>query len=97
MVSVKNITFKYPKNEVRYLEDIFSESKNIFSPKGVFVTKVIKGNIIASVKTKILSVTNTPFTIFLFSNFWGVKRAFSKNHVLDEIWQRNQLPKLNIS
>ena len=58
------------KNEVRYLENIFfSDFKSIFPYERVFFTKVLKTNIIAFIKRKILrpvlSVTNPPFTFFM--------------------------------
>ena len=61
----------HPKNEVRYLENIFFRlKKRFFTVKGVFFTKATKANIIAFIKTKILrpvlSVKNHPFTFFEF-------------------------------
>ena len=61
----------HPKNEVRYLENIFFRlKKRFFTYKGVFFTKATKANIIAFIKTKILrpvlSVKNHPFTFFEF-------------------------------
>ena len=48
-----------------YWKYIFQTLEAIFPYKGVFVTKVVKANIIAFIKTKILrpvlSVTNPPF------------------------------------
>ena len=60
-----------PKKEVRYLKNIFFQTLEAFFPhKGVFVTKVMKANIIAFIKTKILrpvtSMTTPPFTFFEF-------------------------------
>ena len=60
------------KNEVRYLENIFfSDFKSIFPYERVFFTKVLKTNIIAFIKTKIvrpvLSVTKPPFAFFSFT------------------------------
>ena len=44
--------------------------RSVFAHKGVFVTKVMKANIIAFIKTKILrpitSMTTPPFTFFEF-------------------------------
>ena len=62
---------QHPKNKVRYLENIFFHTLEAFFPhKGVFVTKVMKANIIAFTKTKILrpvtSMTTHPFTFFEF-------------------------------
>ena len=59
----------HPKNEVRYLENFFSDLRSVFfTYKGVFFTKATKANIIAFIKTKILrpvlSVKNHPFTFF---------------------------------
>ena len=52
----------HPKNEVRYLENIFFQtSEAFFLHKGGFVTKVIKANIITKILGPDLSVTNTPF------------------------------------
>ena len=61
----------HPKNEVRYLENIFFRlKKRFFTHKGVFFTKATKANIIAFIKTKILrpvlSVKNHPFRFFEF-------------------------------
>ena len=46
----------------------FSDFRSVFPHKGVFVTKVMKANIIAFIKTKILrpvtSMTTPPFTFF---------------------------------
>ena len=48
----------------------FSDFRSVFPHKGVFVTKVMKANIIAFIKTKILrpvtSMTTPPFTFFEF-------------------------------
>ena len=53
---------QHPKNEVRYLENIFFQtSEAFFSYKGVFVTKVIKANIITKILGPDLSVKNIPF------------------------------------
>ena len=53
------------KNKVKFTEYIFQTLEAIFPYKGVFFTKVVKANIIAFIKTKILrpvlSVTNPPF------------------------------------
>ena len=58
----------HPKIDVRYLENIFSDFRSVFPHKGVFVTKVIKANIIAVIKTKNLrpdlSVTSHSFRLF---------------------------------
>ena len=61
----------HPKNEVRYLENIFFRLKKGFLPiRECFFTKATKANIIAFIKTKILrpvlSVKNHPFTFFEF-------------------------------
>ena len=63
---------QHPKNEVRYLENIFFRlKKRFFTYKGVFFTKATKANIIAFIKTKILrpvlSVKNHPFTFLSFT------------------------------
>ena len=96
---------QHPKHEVRYLENIFFRLyKSFFPYKGVHVTKVMKANIIAFIKTKILrpvlSVTNTPFRFFLvlhalklifvtlFFRF-PIFGVFRENHVSDENFQRN--------
>ena len=43
---------QHPKNEVRYLENIFFQTfKAFFTHKRVFFTKVVKANIIAYIKT----------------------------------------------
>ena len=45
---------QHPKNEVRYLENIFFRlKKRFFTHKGEFFTKATKANIIAFIKTKI--------------------------------------------
>ena len=53
-----------------YWKYIFQTLEAIFPYKGVFFTKVVKANIIAFIKTKILrpvlSVKNHPFTFFEF-------------------------------
>ena len=58
---------QHPKNEVRYLENIFSDFRSVFPHQGVFVAKVIKANIMAIIEVKILgpnfSVTNTSLKI----------------------------------
>ena len=58
---------QHPKNEVRYLENIFSDFRSVFPHQGVFVAKVIKANIMAIKEVKILgpifSVTNTSLKI----------------------------------
>ena len=60
---------QHPKNEVRYLEKKkFQTLEAFFVHKGVFFTQVMKANIIAYIKKKILrpvlSMKNTPFTLF---------------------------------
>ena len=60
---------RHPKHEVRFLANIFFQTSEVFFyVRGLFVTKGMKANIRAFIKTKILrlvlSLTNTPFTFF---------------------------------
>ena len=64
---------QHPKNEVRYLENIFSDFRSVFFHLRFFFTKVLKTNIIAFIKTKIAKPVffskNFSFAFFEFYSF----------------------------
>ena len=59
----------HPKNEVRYLENFFSDLRSVFfTYKGVFFTKVTKANIINhSIYQNVNFVHKSPFSFFSFT------------------------------
>ena len=64
---------QHPKNEVRYLEDIFSESENIFSPFGGVCYKSYKRKYHSICKNENFVSNKYPIQYFFVFQFLGSK------------------------